>query len=220
MTVDAHRRLAAIGWFAALPEDLRTALFEAGRLSRRGVGEWVQAEGDDDTGVLAVVEGVLRVYVQARGGREALISLLPAGAVIGQSISFGGGPRIVTVAAATPSLVFTLSDRALRRVAAVQPRLWEAVSTLVYAQLRSVSLGLAEMVALPPRARLVSRLLALGTLGDGEVVASQADLAEMIGVTRKAVNGWLSELEDKGLVSRGYGKIAVLDRTGLERLLG
>ncbi|ATQ43099.1 Crp/Fnr family transcriptional regulator [Caulobacter mirabilis] len=219
MTVDAHQRLAAIGWFAALPEDLRAALFEAGRLSRRGVGEWVQAEGDEDTGVLAVVEGVLRVYVQAHGGREALISLLPAGGVIGQSVSFGGGPRIVTVTAATPSLVFTLSDRALRRVAAVRPGLWEAVSTLVYAQLRSVSLGLAEMVALPPRARLVSRLLALGGLGDGEVVASQADLAEMIGVTRKAVNGWLGELESKGLVRLGYGRVEVLDRRGLERML-
>lgn len=219
MSSDAFQRLSAIGWFAALPPDLRAALFEAGRLSRRGVGEWVQAEGDDETGVLAVVEGVLRVYVQAHGGREALISLLPAGGVIGQSVSFGGGPRIVTVTAATPSLVFTLSDRALRQVAAARPGLWEAVSTLVYAQLRSVSLGLAEMVALPPRDRLVSRVLALASLGGGVIIASQADLAEMIGVTRKAVNGWLGELEVKGLVSRGYGRIEVLDRAGLERLL-
>lgn len=217
---DEHlSRLAAIGWFAALPPDLRAALLAAGRLSRRGPGEWLQAEGDEDTGVLAVVEGVLRVYVQALGGREALISLLPAGTVIGQTASFGGGPRIVTAVAATPSLVFVLSDRALRQVAASWPGLWEAVSALVYAQLRAVSLGLAEMVALPPRERLVSRLLALSGQAGGPILASQADLGEMIGVTRKAVNGWLGELETRGLVKVGYGRVEVLDRRGLERML-
>jgi hypothetical protein len=41
----------------------------------------------------------------------------------------------------------------------------------------------------------------------------------MIGVTRKAVNGWLGALEGQGRVSRGYGVITVLDRAGLERML-
>ena len=53
----------------------------------------------------------------------------------------------------------------------------------------------------------------------GEIVVSQADLAEMIGVTRKAVNGWLGALEGQGRVARGYGVITVLDRAGLERML-
>lgn len=220
MSDDPLHRLSSIGWFASLPDPLRAALMSAGRFTRRAPGEWVQAEGDEDTGVLAVVEGVLRVYVQAPGGREALISLLPARAVIGQSVSFGGGPRIVTVVAATPALVFTLSDRALRQVAAVHPGLWEAVSTLVYAQLRTVSLGLAEMVALKPRERLVSRLLQMSLLGAGAVAASQAELAELVGVTRKAVNGWLGELEAKGLVRVGYSRVEVLDARGLERMLG
>ena len=47
----------------------------------------------------------------------------------------------------------------------------------------------------------------------------QTDLAEMIGVTRKAVNGWLGELEARGLVRVGYGKVEVLDARGLERML-
>jgi hypothetical protein len=41
----------------------------------------------------------------------------------------------------------------------------------------------------------------------------------MIGVTRKAVNGWLGALEGQGRVARGYGVITVLDRAGLERML-
>jgi CRP-like cAMP-binding protein len=77
----------------------------------------------------------------------------------------------------------------------------------------------AEFVALKPRERLISRLLQLSAQTGGEIAVSQADLAEMIGVTRKAVNGWLSALEAQGRVARGYGVITVLDRAGLERML-
>ncbi|MDP1735963.1 MAG: Crp/Fnr family transcriptional regulator [Caulobacter sp.] len=211
--------VAAIPWFARQPAERRNALLEAGRLSRRGAGEWMHGEGDEETGVLAVVTGALKVYGQAPGGREALIGLLPAGTVIGQSAAFGGGPRIVTAITASPSLVFTLSDSALRRVAAAHPGLWEALSALVYGQLRLNAQAVAELIALKPRERLVSRLLQMAAQAGGEIAVSQADLAEMIGVTRKAVNGWLGKLEAAGLVERGYGVIRVLDAARLERML-
>lgn len=219
MTADSLDRVTTIPWFARQPPDRRDALLRAGRLSRRQAGEWMHGEGDEETGVLAVVEGGLKLYGQAPGGREALIGLLPAGAVIGQSAAFGGGPRIVTAITAAPSLVFTLSDSALRRVAAQHPGLWESLSALVYGQLRANAQAVAELIALKPRERLVSRLLQLAGLAGGEIAVSQADLAEMIGVTRKAVNGWLGELEMAGLVVRGYGVIRVLEAGRLERML-
>lgn len=220
MTSDPLDRVAAIPWFARQPSDRREALLRGGRLSRRAAGEWMHGEGDEETGVLAVAEGSLKVYGQAPGGREALIGLLPAGTVIGQSAAFGGGPRIVTAIAAAPSLVFTLSDSALRRVAAAYPDLWEALSALVYGQLRVNAQAVAEFVALKPRERLISRLIQLGAMTGGEIPISQSDLAEMIGVTRKAVNGWLGELERARLIERGYGVIRVLDPGRLERMLG
>jgi len=219
MSIDPLDRVAAIPWFARQPADRRAALLKAGRLSRRRTGEWMHGEGDEEAGVLALVDGALKVYGQAPGGREALIGLLPAGTVIGQSAAFGGGPRIVTAITASPSLIFTLSDSALRRVAAAHPGLWEAVTALVYGQLRVNAQAVAELIALKPRERLISRLLQLAAASGGEIAISQADLAEMIGVTRKAVNGWLGELEAQGAVRRGYGVISVLDRPRLERLL-
>lgn len=219
MTETALDQVAAIPWFARQPADRRDALLRGGRLARRGTGEWMHGEGDEETGVLAVVDGSLKVYGQAPGGREALIGLLPPGTVIGQSAAFGGGPRIVTAITAAPSLIFTLSDGALRRVAAVHDGLWEALSALVYGQLRANAQAVAELIALKPRERLISRLVQLTAATGGEIAISQADLAEMIGVTRKAVNGWLGELEAAGLVRRGYGVIQVLDAGRLERML-
>ena len=210
--------VAAIPWFAGLELGLRADLVARGRLKRCSAGEWLHGEGDEETGLIAVLEGALHLYSQAPGGREVLLGQLPAGTVMGQSAVLGGGPRLVTAIAAADCELFLLSDRALREAAAKHPMLWRSLSTLVYGQLRAALQGWAEAVGMAPRERMISRLLLMSADG-GAVPLSQATLAEMVGVTRKAVNGWLGELERRGLVSLGYAHIDVRDRTGLERML-
>ena len=210
--------VAAIPWFASLEPSLRADLVARGRLKRCSAGEWLHGEGDEETGLIAVLSGALHLYSQAPGGREVLFGMLPAGTVMGQSAVLGGGPRLVTAIAAADCELFLLSDRALREAAAKHPMLWRSLSTLVYGQLRAALQGWAEAVGMAPRERMISRLLLMSA--DGRAVPlSQATLAEMVGVTRKAVNGWLGELERRRLVALGYGHIDVRDRTGLERML-
>lgn len=211
-------RLTAIPWFAALEPALRADLTARGRLKRCAAGEWLHGEGDEETGLIAVLDGALHLYSQAPGGREVLLGQLPAGTVMGQSAVLGGGPRLVTAIAATDAELFLLSDRALREAAARHPMLWRGLSQLVYGQLRAAVLGWAEMIGLGPRERMISRLLQMSD-GGRPVALPQAALAEMVGVTRKAVNGWLRDLEMRGLVRLGYGRIEVGDRAALERML-
>lgn len=212
-------RIARIGWFARLESSLRADLIGRGRLKRCPAGEWLHGEGDEDTGLIAVIEGALHLYAQAPGGRQVLFGMLPAGTLMGQSAVLGGGPRLVTAIAATDCLLFLLSDRALRETAAGHPMLWRSLSALVYGELRAALQGWVEAVGLSPRQRMIARLLALSA--DARAIPlSQATLAEMVGVTRKAVNGWLKALETRGLVRLGYGRIEVRDRQGLERMLG
>jgi CRP-like cAMP-binding protein len=210
--------LAAIPWFADLEAPVRAALADHGRLQRRKAGEWVYGEGDEDTGVVAVLEGGLHLYAQAPGGREVLFFVLPKGGVTGQSIRFGGGPRLLTAVCAVDSLLFLLSDRALRQVADTHPVLWPNLAALAYGQQRVLIETIVELVALKPRQRMIARLLALSSYTPA-VPATQSALAEMIGVSRKAVNGWLGELDQAGRIARGYGQIEVIDRPGLERML-
>lgn len=211
------QRVTAIHWFAAMDEAVRGDLIARGRLVRRAAGEWLWGEGDEDTGLVGVLSGGLHLYSQAPGGREVLFGMLPAGTVMGQSAVLGGGARLVTAIAATDCELFVLSDRALRETAAHHPMLWRSLSTLVFGQLRGALQGWVEAIGLAPRERMIARLLAMS--GAGPIPLSQATLAEMVGVSRKAVNGWLSSLEARGLVARGYGRIEVRDRPGLERML-
>ncbi|MDB5470124.1 MAG: Crp/Fnr family transcriptional regulator [Caulobacter sp.] len=215
----AHReQIDRLGWLGEQPEGLREALLAAARLRWLTQGEWAHGEGDEAAGVLLVLEGRLRLFAQAPGDREALISVMGPGAAIGQSPVFGGGPRLVTAVSAGRSLVLTLSDAALRRVAQDWPGLWQVVSQLIYRQLQYSVQVAAERVALPPRAQLASRLLMLA-LGSDVVAANQSDLAELLGFSRKAVNGWLGELAAAGAVKLGYGRIEIVSRRLLERAM-
>jgi CRP/FNR family transcriptional regulator, cyclic AMP receptor protein len=211
-------RLAAIPWFAALDAPMRAALIAQGRWRRVAAGEWLYGEGDEDAGLVAVIEGGLGLYAQAPGGREALVGAVPAGAVIGQGGAAAGGSRLLTAIAGEPSQVFLLGDGALRRVAAVHPELWRSLSVLAYEHNRRLIETLAAVVGLRPRQRLIFRLLTLSG-GGSSVRLSQAALAEMTGVSRKAVNDWLGELERAGQVTRRYGVVVVRDRAGLQRRL-
>lgn len=211
-------RLKALPWFAPLDEPVLGALAARGRVLRRASGEWLWGEGDEETGIAAVLEGALYLYTQTADGGDVLFGALPVGGVVGQSILFGGGPRLVTAICAADSQLFALSDRALSQTAEEYTALWPALSALVFSQLRETVRLTAEFLTLSPRKRLISRLLLLSAPG-ARVLVSQAALAEMIGASRNAVNGWLAELEGAGAIARGYRHIDVVDSGRLVRLL-
>ncbi|MBI1239348.1 MAG: helix-turn-helix domain-containing protein [Alphaproteobacteria bacterium] len=214
--MDFRSRIDALPWFEDLDAPVRAALAARGRLRQRAAGEWLWGEGEEDTGIAAVLEGGLHLYAQTPDSGEVLVSLLPRGGVIGQSILFGGGPRLVTAICAVDSIFFVLSDRVLRETAEEFPAIWPALSTLAYAQLREMLSRVVEFVAMTPRERLTARLASLAEF-DRRVAVSQSALAEMIGASRNAVNGWLAELEEDGLIARGYGAIEVKSRRALRR---
>ena len=216
----AEAILRGSAWLQGQPDDLIEALLAQGRLVRLNAGEWVQAEGDDETGVTVVVEGAVQILCQAPGDREVLIGQVPAGVALGQTMRFGGGPRLVTLVCVAPTVLLRISDHVLARIAADRPQVWEAVSALLYLQLRNLLQMLSQAVALPPRERVAARLLLLS--GGGALRSlqlSQQALAEMVGLTRKTVNGFLGEFEGAGLVRRAYGAIEVTDPRGLQRLV-
>lgn len=210
------------GWLAAYDRALPGALLAEGSLARLDAGRWAQAEGDEHTGVLVVVEGALDLYCQAPGDRELRFNQIGAGAALGQTMSFGGGPRLVTAVCAEPSLVLRVSDAGLERVARAHPEIWRAVASLVYAQLRGALHLAAEAIALPPRQRLASRLLVLlrARQPRAPLRLSQQALAEMVGLSRKTVNGYLAEFEREGLIAVDYGQVQVLGPRRLERVAG
>ncbi len=216
----ARAILTKAGWLAGLTERLVEPILTHGRLGHLQPGQWAQAEGDDETGLLVVIEGQVQMLCKAPGDREVLLGQGGKGWAQGQAARFGGGPRIVTVVSVGRSVVLQVTDRALGRIAAETPEIWQAVAALLYVQMRSLAQLVVETTALPPRQRLASRLelMSRTTLDDPVVRLSQQALGEMLGLTRKTVNGYLSEFERQGLIRRGYGEIELLDLPRLRRV--
>lgn len=225
MLADDRARAAAIlarsAWLSQGGRDLVEPFLAHGRIVRLAAGQWVQAEGDDEAGVLVVLEGALQLLCKAPGDREVLIGQIRAGAALGQTTRFGGGPRLVTAIAAEDSAILQVSDRALSRIAHDAPRVWEAVSALLYLQLRNLLELVGDLAALPPRERLARRLCLMAHGPSGPTLRiTQEALGEMVGLTRKTANLHLSAFEREGLVRRAYGGLTVTDLAGLARVAG
>jgi CRP/FNR family transcriptional regulator, cyclic AMP receptor protein len=209
-------------WLHDHGADLVEPLLTHGRLVSFQPGTWTHAEGDEDTGLLIVIRGSVHILCKAPGERQVLLGPIRAGGAMGQTSRFGGGPRLVTVQCVENSLILLASDRALAQIATTRPQIWEAVAALAYQLTRDLVQLLAEAIALPPRQRIAARMVRLAREEDegGKPVLclSQEVLAEMVGLTRKTVNGYFAEFERKGLIRRTYASTILLDPSGLRRI--
>jgi CRP/FNR family cyclic AMP-dependent transcriptional regulator len=207
-------------WFRHQPPALQAALIDKGRIVTLLKGRWLHSEGDLSGGLWAVLSGAMRLEVTVGPDRSVLLNIVGAGVVAGQTLG-GGGPRIATVRAAEDSALMLISDAALQQIAAIHPAVWRAVSELLYRQLERTAHLAAEALSLTPRARIAARLLAIARadgVGTAAATLTQADLAEMTGLSRKSVNGHLLALQRQGVVQLVYRGVEVLDRSRLAAL--
>jgi CRP-like cAMP-binding protein len=202
-------------WLDRLDEPVRSLVLARGRRARFQAGQWIYGQGDEPTGLVIVLEGLLRIEA-AVGDRLALIGTARAGEVLGQSRRRGGGPRLVTARAGRDSHVLMLSDAVLEAIGVAHPEVWRSVNLVVYSQLDASIQALAQVLALKPRARIAARLLAFSDTGVAPL--TQADLAELCGLSRKTTSGHLGALERAGAIACGYGEIVITNLELLERL--
>lgn len=218
----ALRVLREASWLRDYPAELAQSLLAEGTLVALESGEWAQAEGDDRAGLFLVIEGVLHSYCAAPGDREVFIGLAEAGAVLGHATRFSGGPRLVTAVCVEPGTLLEISEAALDRVAERHPEIWRAIASFTYINMRRAVRMAAEVISLRPRERIAARLLAVAG-GHQEAVTAQTPtvrlsqelLGEIVGVSRKTVNGHLAAFERDGLIEVGYGRIKLLDTARL-----
>lgn len=209
-------------WLKAHPKVLTESLVSEGRLRHLDKDEWAQTEGDEESGLFIVIDGILHTYYAPGGDRVMMIGFATPGTVLGHTTPYSGGPRLVTAICAEPSILLDISKTALDRIAADTPEIWQAIASLTYNDLQRV-LGLAaEFISLKPKHRIAARLLATVQNNRNSnlpvVNISQELLGEMTGVTRKTVNHYLSAFEKDGLIRTGYGRIEIRDMEAMRVL--
>lgn len=224
MSTDRDLALTALRrsqWLNAETEGLADLLVAEGSLRWRRAGDWLHGQGDPEGGVTFIIEGSADLFGHLSDEKSLCLAHAKAGTAWGIASQTGAGLQLTTAVCAEPSLVLHVSEPALKRIAWLRPDIWAAVNTLLYRQLSQLLTWTLELLGLPPRARIATRLLAMMPYDRQTEVftLSQQDFAEMIGLTRKTVSLHLGSLHDQGVLKLEYGRIHVLDRRALEALV-
>jgi CRP/FNR family transcriptional regulator, cyclic AMP receptor protein len=170
-------------------------------------------QGDSGSEVFIIRSGRVKVSVR-RGGREVILAVYDAGALLGELGAVDGNVRSATVTALEPVDVDAVSHDDFMDLLERHPRVATELLRLVAARLRSTSLRQLEFGTMDALARLCASLSELaaryGTVRNGqvEIVAPfhQGELASWSGISREAVVKGFRQL-------RGLGWLAVDGRT-------
>ena len=145
-----------------LPEHLLTQLFGRATTVRLKTDEVLFLAGDTGDGCYRVEDGLLKVTMISRAGKERILAFLGPGAIVGEMSIIDGLPRCANVAAVRPAIVRFLRRTDFQHFSKMHPEVYESLVALLVARLRETDTIIAVETFLPVRGRIACTLLELG----------------------------------------------------------
>ncbi len=188
-----------------------------------GVGETLFWEDEPADALFGVAKGLIRIWVHGPDGRELTLNLMESGDFFGEIALLDGLPRTASASALADTEMLSVPRAAFLELMVKEPKLALHIIELLCERLRYNTDRIRDAAFLDLGARLAKTLEALA-LGHGEegpegilitAKLNQSELAQLLGVTREAVNKQLKQFAQEGLISTKGSRILVLDATAL-----
>src|SRR5260221_6609530 len=194
--------------FSGLDEDELRRLAGIARETMLAPDQVLFEQGEESDGLYIVLAGIVRIYLTADDGREATISLLEDGEVIGEISILDGLPRSAGAAALTETRVVFIPHRSFCDVLDTSPKITRQVMLMLCERLRAANDQVDQAIFHDLRYRLLVLLRQIAVIHgrvekDQTVVdldLTQGMLAQMLGASREAVNKQLRALAKEGRV--------------------
>ncbi|MBI4492975.1 MAG: Crp/Fnr family transcriptional regulator [Chloroflexi bacterium] len=210
--------LRALSLFASLdPEDLEFVRSVVVQRSYRA-GQVVLLEGAASSVLYFIRAGRVKLYKTSSRGREQVLQLLHPGESFNEVAVFDGGPNPASAQAIEPTTLLLLRRQDLLRLVRERPTFALALIRAFASRLRQV-LELVEDLAFRQVTSRVAKVLLQWEAEGAGWRLTQELLAAMAASRREVVGRALRSLEQEGAIRLSRGKIRVLDREQLERLL-
>lgn len=179
---------------------------------RLSAGSYLFRGGDFPSDVHVVVSG--QVQLRSRGPRgRLLVQLLREGDVLGDASALTHAVAPFDAMVSEDAELLRIPSVDLVALLARDPEVARWWMTSMVMRLNVMQRRVIQVLAGEPDVALV-RLL-LDEAVNGEVRASQEELAQMLGAHRTTINRCLKALEAAGLVELGYRRVWLLDRARL-----
>jgi len=180
-------------------------------------------QGEESDGLYIVIAGIVRIYLTADDGREATISLLEDGEMIGEIALLDGLPRSAGAAALTETRLLFIPHAPFIELLDGSPRLSRQIMLMLCERLRAANKQVDQAIFHDLRYRLLVLLRQIAVIHgriekDVAVVdldVTQGMLAQMLGASREAVNKQLRALAREGSLSMEGHQIRVLKQPAL-----
>lgn len=210
---------------ANLPAEALARLGGSARRRSYRRGEVIFHQGDPGDALHFIIDGRVKVVLDAETGEEAVIAILGPGDCFGELALIDGEPRSATVETLEPVQTLSLGRPDFMTFIRDNSLVAERLLVTLAGMVRRTDESMADLVFLDLEGRLVKKLLELadahGRAVDGaveiELPMTQEDLAAMIGATRASVNKLLGWYEDRGAIQRRGRRIAIFDQERLRR---
>jgi len=220
---DKERLLARHFLFAGLDADLLRRLAALSETTTLARGEVLFYQGDEGDALYGIFDGSIRISLTNPDGKEFTINLMESGDVFGEIALLDGLPRTADARAGQDSRLLRIPRRAFLDLMEQETRLMRHVIDMLCERIRVTTGEMTDVAFLDLRARLAKRLLDLSLShgvdeGSGiriSLTLTQTDVAQMLGVTREAVNKQIQALVRGGLISMERGTITILARPKL-----
>ena len=209
-----------------LPEHLLTRLFGRATTVRLKTDQVLFLVGDTGDGCYRVNDGLLKVAMVSRAGKERILAFLGPGAIVGEMSIIDRSPRSANVVAVRPAVLSFVSRTDFDDFAEIHPEVYKSLLALLAGRLRETDMTIAVGTFLQVRGRIACTLLELAQefgqdVGSGRIVIHQkiyqADLAAMAGVSREQVNRTLNDWKRCELVNQLDGYYCIDNKAQLQK---
>ncbi|WP_274652840.1 Crp/Fnr family transcriptional regulator [Paenibacillus humicola] len=168
----------------------------------------VQTPESAREGLYFVKEGKLRLYKLNDSGKQFTLGILTRGNIFGELDSFSFGTKEVYIETLEPTFLCTMFEPQFERLMLNQPRLALKFLKALSDRLNEREEQLEQLALHGLRKRLLHLLSTLsekfGVIQDGyaliDLPLSHQEIANMLGASREAVSGVMSELAKEGVV--------------------
>lgn len=174
-----------------------------------------------------VVQGHVRVFIQAVSGKESILRDIRDGEYFGELAAIDGLPRSAAIVAVTDAIIAKMPAGVFHEAVHNHPDVCDQLLMLLAAQVRVLANRVNEYSTLDMRRRIYAELLRLARpVKKGGIVESlisppptHAELAARVSGHREGVTRELNKLEAAGLLQRRRGALVVVDAARLAELI-
>jgi CRP/FNR family cyclic AMP-dependent transcriptional regulator len=222
-------KLRAHALFGGLGSEVIDRLAACANIKKVASGTTIFLKDEPGTGLFAVSEGVVKISVPSKDGREAVLNLVYAGEVFGEIALLDGRTRTADATAMTDCELIVVDRRDFTALVRDDPKIALAMIGLLCARLRWASQQFEEVIFLNLPGRLAKLLGRLGvkSASDGphKLSITQRELSQLTNSSRESINKqlqiwarlkWL-RLERGGIVVLAPDAIAAIAAAGTER---